>query len=1081
MRKLLLLFAALVLYVITFAQAKVIKGRVLDQQGQPIPFSSIHIKGTKSGVVADADGYYSIKASPGEVLVVSGAGLTEKETTVGASNTIDFSVARKETNMTEVVITALGIKKENKALGYSTATVSAEQLNASKPINVAQGLIGQVSGAQVSITNNGVDPQIRVQLRGERHINFDNQALVVVDGMQVAASFLPTINPEDIESTTILKGASAAALYGAQATNGVLIITTKRGSKNNKPVINVTQTQTLEREAYFPALQTTFSGYGGESGVFFGGTPYAFNSINPYTGFTNYIPFENQQYGPAFNGDPSLGYIGSPDQNGNVYQVPFSAQKTDPRRAFFVNGYTEQSDASISTGDNKNSNFLGLQYVNVQGTTPKDVSHRASVRLAGRRTYGMFSYDYTAAYATKYTNTVGLDFTGQPVYWSLLNTPANIPMKAMRDWWNPSSPGYISNYYNAYYTNPYWAVDNSRQINKQDNLQGVLGLNLKPAEWFTATYRLSAQISNNVYNGYRNLATFTAFSRTDPWGEGNYESGGNVPGAAENQTTLARNLQQDVLLTLTHSFGDLNTTLILGNTVQDQYLNQQFQYNGNLYVSGLYNLTYATGIPNVGTPISSGGVINGQLGGSIGSQGTSEQRLIGSYADLTLNYKDFLFMHGDYRHDKSSLLAPGNNGYNVYGVDASWVFTENFFKGNPILSFGKIRAAYSQTGQITLNPYSTVNTFNTSPATAGLSTPGYPYGGTASLTLSSTLNNPALTPEQTNEAETGIELGFLNNRFNFGFTYYHDDNQKQLFPVGITAASGYTNANVNAARTISTGTEFDVHAMILKTTSGFRWDLNTNLAIQNTTVKSLYQGAKFFNIGNNNEAIVGMSFPQMYVQDLNRDPEGHVIVDGTTGLPKLNSNYIAVGRTTPHYIWGITNTLSYKNFTLQVIADYRGGYVFYNNAELNLDFTGASAHTAENGRQNFIFPNSVIQTAPGKYTPNTSVYTQDGNIGFWAYSAFRKAGSSYVENAAAWKIRTINLTYDFTSMIGKSWAFVKGLKLTTMINNAFMFRPKENDFTDPEFNANNSNGLGFNTVNQLPPTRQFTAVLSIRF
>ena len=665
----------------------------MDQQNQPIPFSSVHIKGTKTGVVADADGYYSIKVSPGETLVVSGAGLTEKEMAVGNNSTLDFTVSRKESNMTEVVVTALGIKKESKALGYSTATISSEQINSSKPINVASGLIGQVSGAQISIVNNGVDPQVRIQLRGERHINFDNQALVVVDGMQVPASFIPTINPEDIESTTILKGASAAALYGSQATNGVLIITTKRGSKGNKALINVGQTATIERMAYFPKLQTTFSGYGGETGVFFGGTPYAFNSINPYTGFTNYIPFENQQYGPAFNNDPSLGYIGAPDQNGNVVKTPFKAGSTDPRRAFFVNGFTEQSDASITTGDSKNSNFLGLQYANVKGTTPNDVAHRASVRLAGRRTYGMFSYDYTAAYANKYTNSVGLDFTGQPVYWSLLNTPANIPIKSMREWWNPASPGFISNYYNAYYTNPYWAIDNSRQITKQDNLQGVLMLNLKPAEWINFSYRLGAQVTNNIYTGTRNSVTFTDFAKTDPWGEGNYESGGDVPGQIENQTTLTKNIQQDALITMTHSFGDLNATLIVGNTIQDQYLSQQFQYNGNLYVNGLYNINYATGIPNIGTPIDSKGVITGLLGASttagsnpngIGSEGVSQQRLIGTYGDLSLNYNDFLFLHGDYRHDKSSLLAPGNNGYNVYGVDAAWAFSENFFKGNKI-------------------------------------------------------------------------------------------------------------------------------------------------------------------------------------------------------------------------------------------------------------------------------------------------------------------------------------------------------------------------------------------------------------
>jgi TonB-linked SusC/RagA family outer membrane protein len=1050
---------------VAIGQTKVVTGRVTDQQGLPVPYATVKIKESKGSTVADADGNYSIKVNAGETLIFSGTGLVTKEVVVGSSNTVDVSISRKDVNLTEVVVTALGIKKESKALGYSTATLSSEQLNISKPINVAQGLIGQVAGAQVSIINNGVDPEIRIQLRGERHINADNQALLVVDGALVPNSFLATINPEDIETTSILKGATAAALYGSEATNGVLLVTTKRGSKNGKPSITFNQTVTVERMAYFPALQTTYSGYGGESGVFFAGTPYQFNSTNPFTGFTNYIPFENQSFGPAFDNNPALGYIGSPDINGNVFKTPFAVVGTDPRRAFFVDGVTTQTDASVSTGDAKNSNFLSLQYVNVKGTTPNDIAKRATARFAGKRTYGIFSYDYTVSYTNKMSNTVGNDFTGQPVYWSLLNTPANIPIKAMRNWQDPASPGNINNYYNAYYANPYWAIDNSRNINKSDNFQGTLAMNIKPQEWITGTYRVSAELVNNVYQGYRNLAQFTGFFKTDPWGEGNYQSGGNVPGAVTNQTTLQRRLQQDIFVTLQHKFGDINATLVAGNTIWDRYLSSQYQSTGNLYIPNLYNINFATGIPGTGTPITSTG----------GNQGISETRLIGWYGDLSLNYKDFLFLHGNYRRDLSSLLAPGRNSYDVYAVDGAWAFTDNFktLTDNNIFSFGKIRAAYSQTGQITLSPYSTVNTFGV--------TGGYPYGSLASLSISSVYNNPTLTPEQTNEYEVGIDLGFLNNRLNVTGSYYHDDNSKQLFPVSLSTSTGYTNATVNAAHTVSTGYEIDAKYAVIRSKSGFRWDVAGNLQIQETKVIGLYGGAQFFPIGNSNEAIVGYSFPQMFVQDFNRDPaSGKVIVDKVTGLPSVNPTFIPVGRTTPHYIMGLTTTLMYKNFSLQIIGDYRGGYVFYNNAELNLDFTGASAHTASNGRQNFIYPNSVIDAGGGKYVPNTSVYVQDGNIGFWAYSAYRKAGAAYVENAAAWKVRTINLSYDFTPMF-KKYQFVKGVRVSAVCNNALMFRPKENDFTDPEFNASNANGLGLNTYNQLPPTRQFTFILALKF
>jgi TonB-linked SusC/RagA family outer membrane protein len=1057
MRKIVSLTAMLLLlFTMAIAQTKTVTGKVTDESGNPLGFASVTIKGTKAGTAADADGKFSLKVKSGDVLIIGATGATPKEYTVGADNVLTIALSTKTAELTTVVVTSLGIKREAKSLGYATSTVTSEQINESKPVNAAQGLIGQVSGAQISIQNNGVDPSIRLQLRGERHINADNQALLVVDGIEADISFLANINPEDIDNMTVLKGASAAALYGAEATNGVVIVTTKRGSKNGKPSVSVKQTATAERLAYFPALQEQFSGYGGEQGTFFSGTPYAFTAVNPYTGFTNYIPFENQQYGPAYATNPGLPFIGSPNQYGQVDSVPFKPSGTDPRKAFFQTGITSQTDASVSFGDNQNSSFIGLQYVNVDGTVPNDMAQRENVRFAAKRTYGIFTIDYTINYSHKITNTVGNDFNGTPVYWNLLNTQANVPIAALKDWQDPNSWGNASNYYNAYYANPWWQIANSRIINKYDNLQGTINANLKITNWVSANYTLGAIVNNQIYESTLAGVTFNSFVRTDPWGEGNYESSGNKPGAVNNVNYYNKRFEQNASLIFQHKFADIDAKLIVGNDIWDRSYNYLQNNNSNLYIPSIYNVAYGTGISGA-------------------SQYVTDTRLIGLYSDLSLNYKDFLFLHGNFRRDYSSLLATGHNNYNVYGVDAAVSLYDVIpaLRKTSWLSFAKIRGAYSSTGQITLQPYSTVNTYGVSG--------GYPYGSLASLSLSQTYNNPSLVPEKTVEAETGIELAFLKNKINFGFTYYHDDNTNQLFPVSVTSATGYTNAQVNAAATTSKGYEFDLKLnRLVDSKNGLRVDLNANLAIQTTTVNSLYQGTQFFNIGNYNEAIVGTTFPQMYVQDLNRDPQGHVIVDGTTGLPSVNPNFIAVGRTTPKYILGLTPTISYQHFTLQVIADYRGGYVFYNNAEQQLDFTGASAHTAENGRQNFIYPNSVIETSPGKYTPNTNVYTQDGNIGFWVYSPYRSAGTSYVENAAAWKIRTISLKYDFTPLFGK-YKFVKGFTLTALCNNALMFRPKQNDFTDPEFNYSNSNGYGYNTYYQLPPTRQYTFVLGLTF
>lgn len=1070
--------------VLAFSQARLVTGRITDQTGAAVPFATVHIKGSKLGVAADADGNFSIKAKAGEVLSISGTGFAAKEVTVDNSATsMSVVVTRKESNLTEVVVTALGIRKENKALGYSVATVNNEALNVAKPVNVEQGLIGQVSGAQVSIINNGVDPQIRVQLRGERHITSDNEPLYIVDGQEVDPTFIITLNPEDVESETVLKSASAAALYGSEATNGVIIITTKRGARGNRPIINFSQTATMEKLAYLPKLQHSFGGYGGENGTYLAGTPWQFTAINPYTGYTNYIPFENQQYGPEFTGQPS--FIGIPNANGKVDSVPYGAQSKSPIQQFMKTGFQSQTDASIATGDAKNGNFFSVQYLDVKGTVPQDQSQRATIRFNGKRSVGnAFWYDYYANYSYKYSNVVGNDITlGWPIYWTLLNTPANIPLSQLKNWQDPNSFGNLSNYYNAYYINPWWQVQNARNIGHSDNVQGAFDLNLKPVDWFYAMYRVSAQISNSIYKGYRNAATFSpyAIQATGP-ASGIYgtPSSGDINGALVDEDLLTKRIQQDITATFQQKFGDFGATLVIGNTIWDRSSNQQVQNVGNnvgaingvpinsgspqsqkagLVLPGVYNIGFEYGIPTVSGYIS-------------------DERLIGYYADLTLSYNDLLFLHGNYRKDYSSLLAPQHDNYSVYGGDASLILTDLFpaLKSSSVLSSAKLRGAYSHTGQITLGPYSTTNIFNVAA--------NYPYGGLAGLSLSNTYNNPANTPEATNEVEGGIEAGFINGRILASANYYHDNNYNQLFPVTLTSATGYNYANVNAANTVSKGWEFDLKTRPVDNHI-IKWDMNANLAIQSTTVVSLYgTGANKTlqtGIGNNNEAIVGMVFPQMYVSDLNRDPSnGKIVVSAQTGLPSLSTNYVAAGRTTPKYILGLNTSVSAYNFTLRVIADYRGGYVFYNSAEKSLDFTGATTHTTENGRQNFVFPNSEIEVSPGKYQPNTNVYVPDGNIGFWVYSQFTSAGSTYVENASAWKVRTVNLTYDFGKLI-TGQKVLHGLTLSAICNNALMFRPKENNFTDPEFNYSNSNGLGNNTYYQLPPTRQWTIVANFNF
>ena len=291
MRKFLSLFAVLVMSsLLAFSQTKVVTGKVTDQQGQPVPFASVRVKGTKQGVSADADGNYSIRVKSGDALIISGTGLTQKEVPVGDGTAVNVQVSRQTSNLTEVVVTSLGIQRQAKELGYATAKVNNKELTQAKVIDVSTGLQGKVSGLQVNLTNNGVDPATRIVLRGNRSITGNNQALIVLDGFPIDdVSYINKINPEDIESVNVLKGAVAAAIYGSKASNGVLVITTKHGTRG-KPSITVSNTLNLESVSYMPNLQNTFTSYGGEG---------AYTNAN---GTTQYVPYENQSYGPAFDG-----------------------------------------------------------------------------------------------------------------------------------------------------------------------------------------------------------------------------------------------------------------------------------------------------------------------------------------------------------------------------------------------------------------------------------------------------------------------------------------------------------------------------------------------------------------------------------------------------------------------------------------------------------------------------------------------------------------------------------------------------------------------------------------------------------
>ena len=441
MRKILsILTISLLLGLSAWSQNRKVSGVVKDQAGEPVPFVTVTVKGTKISVAGNAAGGFTIPAKSGDVLVLSAVGFTNLEIPVGADDNITPVLQRStvNTNVDVVVTTSFGIQRQAKSLGYSTTKISSKDLIQAKPVNVQNGLTGKVAGLQINTVNNGVGAPTRIILRGNRSITGNNEALIIVDGA-IFYNDLSTLNPEDIADITTLKGASAATLYGSDASNGVLVITTKKGSRGNT-TINFASTTQFETVSYMPSLQNRF-GSGSAEDIDF----------NDYSAYT---PIENQSYGPEYNPNITVP-LGRPLADGTLQLVPYAALPNE-KRNFFDMGITTQNQISLNSGDNNGSFLLSYQNVNTKGIMPKDVLQRNTIRFAGRRNLNKFTADYSVSYTNQNVNTTSTD----AVYNNVFQTPAHVPLTRYSDITKPFSS--INDYYNDYYQNPYWSIENDR-------------------------------------------------------------------------------------------------------------------------------------------------------------------------------------------------------------------------------------------------------------------------------------------------------------------------------------------------------------------------------------------------------------------------------------------------------------------------------------------------------------------------------------------------------------------------------------------------------------------------------------------
>ncbi len=1040
MRKIASLFTMLMLVTaFAFAQNRTITGTVTDEKGDPLPGASVRIKGTRTGVAADNSGQFRIQAKTGDVLVVSGAGLEGTEATVGTGSTITIQVTRTVIAGTEVVVTALGQTRQPKELGYSVSKVKATELTQAKAVNLQNGLTGKVSGLNVTTVNNGVFGDTRITLRGIRSLTGNNQPMLILDGVPISLGYLSSINPNDITDVTILKSASATAVYGPDGANGALVVTTKRGSKT-KPQVSVGHTVQVERVSYMPELQNQFG-----SG----------SSVDQF-GYGVYDPIENQCYGDAFDG--SLRVIGRPNVfDGSTYQTEYLARPKE-KLNFWNTGITNQTDVSFSTGDF----YLSVQNVLIQGIMPKDVNRRVSVHMAANKEYNRFKASYSINYTKgNYDVTAGSSFGNgrdYTVYWNIINTPAQIPLTRFKDWRNDywASP---TGYFNDYYYNPYFMIDNFRSVGRSEDIFGNFELNYKATNWLNLTYRLGATITNGSAKTRAEGYTYTPQAKAS--GKAAAQSG-DYPSQVIDGISTSSRINSELFATVRQKAGNFDFNLLVGQSFREDNSKNVGVSSDNLAFPTLFNIIGRKGEPGA-------------------SESNFKSRLQRFFGKLTVGYNNWAFVEATGSYDMNSRLAYFYDydfkAVNFFypGVSTSLLLSEAIpaIKNSKVISYLKLRGAISKTGNVNLGVQALENTY-------GLGG-GFPYGTLVGYTSGNVLRLPKYTPEFVINKEIGFELLLFRNRISLEGTYYTQDNTDQIVQVQYSGATGFTSALLNAASFTNKGYEFDLKFTPLVKIKNVTIDLKGNYTYQTNEVTKIIDGVDQLGIGNGNYVIVGSPAYTFQLTDYVRDDQGRVIVNPTTGYPTVDPTIKPFGQTAPKHLLGLSLNVNWKDLSFSAVADYRGGAQIYTGGiGTGLDFAGTSIRSAQNGRQPFIFPNSSYFDGT-KYVDNTNIYMASGGYNFWSQAVNTNANTNYLVSGDFWKIREVSLSYNIpTKWLGFAKNSIKGANFTLSARNLFMFLPSTNEWTDPEFSNTTGNAQGVSGLDNTPPTRIFGASLNIQ-
>jgi len=1074
MRKLCTLLCILLLFAaVAFSQTRTITGIVKDAKGDPVPFATVRIKGSKSGVSADANGSYSIKAKQGDVLVISSTDIAAKEVAVGSDNTLNVEVEKTQTSLSEVVVTALGVKKSEKALGYAISKVDPNVLLQKSEPDVLKGLQGKVAGVDIRTSQGTPGAATRIQIRGNSSFFGDNQPLIIVDGISYSNDFvnsssqtsggtayssgLSNLDPNDIASMNILKGSSAAALYGSRASNGVIIITTKSGSaaRNRKGLeVNVKSSVSIETIANLPEYQNLY-GSGAQG---------------------NYSSGSNGSWGAAFAGLDSVpAWANYKAKFPDIFPSANMKYRAFPNNVkdLFKTGTVLENSVGFNGGDEKSSVAITGSQLNHRGYVPNSKYDRSNISMGGSTKLkiglnlrGNFSY-------TRATQLGG--FFGEQQVGSTASQFARSLFLARN--WDISGLPYQDLLGNeihpgpAGFDNPRWDAEYNKAKTSEDRIVAGLHMDFNINKWA----RIDFTGGTNI--GALDRHEITEISSRDAEGLGRL-----VVDNYRKQT-----LESTVLLTLNPVIAkNFSFKATIGHNFFQNTINRNAQTGKIFNARGIYTL--------LNTAKQSFGIeVLGADRGFFYGDYFERRRLMGVFGEINLGYKDWAFIGVTGRNDWSSTLPVNNRSYFYPSVSGSIVFTDALQMHSPILDYGKIRANWAKVGRDAL-PYSLQDTYVL----------GTNYLGQTTASLPTTTNSPALKPEFTTEVELGTQLSFFKKLIELEVTWYNKTSTNLIAPISVPASSGYTQWYTNFGKITNEGVEIELVVRPVRT-KDFKWDVRGVFTKNSNIVRELIEGTERLSLGGVLTSIspyleVGQPFGYLRGQKSLRDSLGNLLINPATGAmiqataQNSGSDLYNVGNPNPDYKLGIGSSLTYKGLSLNVLFDMTKGGSIYSTTIMNVLGRGVSLDTKDR---------ETLWVIPGVYgNPNTGKPILDGakneirnvtriTTNDLYFSPGSTLGQTYATNTATewnvydatvYRLREITLSYEIPKTIFKKLP-VASVVVSLSGRNLWYVAPNTPKYIhfDPEVNSYGSSSVQGFELAAAPTTRRFGLNLNVTF